>query len=101
MVVLDLFPVGIHQLIGAMSEGYARARSQTFIDGTLFQTLTWLRGLGVLLFVAGGVLPLAWFVVTRGFSLKPARDASKPFVVPPTVLAMAGESGPADGPDPA
>jgi nitric oxide reductase subunit B len=90
MVALDLFPVGVHQLSAAMTEGYAYARSQAYIEGAVFQTFTWLRGVGVLVFVAGGVIPLTWFMVSRWFALRPARPAEERFVVPPTVLAVAG-----------
>lgn len=88
MVVLDLFPVGIHQLNVAMEEGLAYARSNAYIEGSTFQTFTWLRGIGAALFFFGGVLPLVWFMVTRWFSLKPAQDAHEQLVVPPTVLAV-------------
>ncbi len=91
MVVFDLFPVGLHQLSASMREGYAYARSQEYLGGTVFQTLTWLRGVGVAVFVFGGVLPLIWFMVTRARALKPARAMTEPYVVPPTVLAMAPE----------
>lgn len=87
MVVMDLFPVGIHQLIAVMTDGYAFARSSGFIHGETFQSLTWLRGIGVLIFIFGGVLPLTWFMVTRWFSLKPAQTIEEQFVVPKSVLA--------------
>jgi nitric oxide reductase subunit B len=87
MILLDLFPVGVHQLNAAMSEGYAHARSQAYLDGSVFQTFTWLRGIGVLVFVAGGVLPLTWFMVSRLATLKPAQTAQELFVVPESVLA--------------
>lgn len=91
MVILDLFPVGIHHLIAAMSEGgYAFARSQEYIQGSVFQTLTWLRGIGVVVFVLGGVLPLTYFMVSRWFMLKPAQTREQQFVVPPSVLAFTG-----------
>jgi nitric oxide reductase subunit B len=90
MVVMDLFPVGIHQLMVTMNDGYAYARSEAYIHGPLFQKLTWLRGVGVLVFVVGGVLPLVWFMVTRWFSLKSAQTPDEIFVVPPSVLATAG-----------
>ena len=91
MVILDLFPVGIHHLIAAMSEGgYAFARSQEYIQGSVFQTLTWLRGIGVVIFVLGGVLPLTYFMVSRWFMLKPAQTREQQFVVPPSVLAFTG-----------
>jgi nitric oxide reductase subunit B len=104
MVVMDLFPVGVHQLMAVMSDGYAFARSQEYLSGTVFQTLTWLRGVGVLVFILGGVLPLAWFLVSRWFALKSARRVEDPFVVPTPVLAAAagydrvnGVNGPAHG----
>jgi nitric oxide reductase subunit B len=93
MGVMDLFPVGIHQLMVAMSDGYAFSRSAAYIHSAFFQQLTWLRGVGVLLFVAGGVLPLVWFMVTRWFSLKAPQTAEEIFVVPPSVLAIAAPLG--------
>jgi nitric oxide reductase subunit B len=98
MVVMDLFPVGVHQLMVAMTDGYAYSRSQAYIDHSVFQTLTWMRAPGALLFFFGGVLPLVWFMVGRGFSLKAAQTVEEQFVVPPTVLALAG---PAPNPGPA
>ncbi len=94
MVVMDLFPVGIHQLTVAMSEkGYAFARSNAYLHGSVFQTYTWLRAPGVVLFFFFGVLPLVYFMVSRSFMLKPAQTQQEQFVVPPSVLAFAGPSG--------
>jgi nitric oxide reductase subunit B len=77
MVVIDLFPVGVNQLLTVLDQGLAAARSQAYVQGELFQTLTWARIVGGALFVLGGVLPLAWFVVTRSLRLKAAaRPAS-------------------------
>jgi nitric oxide reductase subunit B len=89
MVVMDLFPVGVDQLLTVMTDGYAHARSQDYIQSSFFQTSTWLRGFGVAVFVCGGLLPLIWFMVSRWFCLKPVQDAQESFVVPPTVLAQA------------
>jgi nitric oxide reductase subunit B len=89
MVVMDLFPVGVHQLVAAMTKGYAFARSQEYITGAFFQQLTWLRGVGVVIFITGGVLPLVWFMVTRWMSLKASQTVEESFVVPPSVLAIA------------
>ncbi len=72
MVALDLFPVGIDQLRTVFEDGYAAARSQAYVQGTLFQTLTWARIAGGALFVLGGVLPFAWFVISRAPRLEPA-----------------------------
>ena len=71
MVILDLFPAGIHQLIAVLDEGYWFARSQTFINSPSFQTMTWLRIVGGSIFCMGGVFPLTWFV------LKSIRDRKK------------------------
>lgn len=89
MVAMDLFPVGLHQLAVAMTEGYAFARSQAYVQGETFQFFTQMRGFGVLLFVLGGVLPLVWFMVSRWFHLKPAQSPEEQYVVPKSVLALA------------
>ncbi len=91
MVLLDLFPVGVHQLMVAMNDayGYAYARSQAYLGSSVFQTLTWMRGIGIVVFVLGGVFPLTWFMVTRWFHLRPSQTSQEQFVVPQSVLAMA------------
>ncbi len=98
MVVLDLFPVGLDQLIVAMGEGgYVHARSQEYLQGDTFQLFTMLRGIGVALFILGGVLPLTWFMVTRWFHLKPAQTQEEQFVVPESVLAVAPSATTSEG----
>lgn len=92
MVVMDLFPVGVHQLAVAMTDGYAYARSAAYIEGGTFQMFTWLRGVGIVVFVIGGVIPLVWFMVSRWATLKPAQTPQEQFVVPPSVLAVARQS---------
>jgi nitric oxide reductase subunit B len=81
MVVIDLLPVGAHQLALVLEHGFWFARSQAFVEGTFFQTLTWARIVGGALFVLGGVLPLAWFVLTRLAHVKPGTEPL-PGVVP-------------------
>jgi nitric oxide reductase subunit B len=88
MVVLDLFPAGVHQLMVAMNEGYAVARSQNFIQAESFQFFTALRGVGVTVFIVGGLFPLVWFMVSRWFDQRPAQTATEMFVVPRSVLAV-------------
>ena len=73
MVLLDLFPAGVHQLMAVLDHGLAAAREEAFIQGATFQALTWARIVGGALFVLGGVLPLAWFFLSRLRSLRPAR----------------------------
>lgn len=65
MLLLDTLPAGFLQLNTVLEEGYWAARSQYFIQGTPFQTLTWMRIAGGTLFTVGGVLPIAWFLVSR------------------------------------
>lgn len=63
MVVMDLFPAGLHQLIATMDHGLWYARSEAFIQTDTFQFLTFSRMVGGLVFVFGGVLPLAYFMI--------------------------------------
>ena len=70
MVLLDLFPAGILQLNAVLENGLWFARSSQFIESTAFQALTWMRIIGGSIFVVGGVIPLAWFIVSRQGSLK-------------------------------
>lgn len=70
MVILDLFPAGIHQLYTVMDQGYWFARSQEFIQSAPFQTMTWLRIVGGSVFLLGGVLPLTWMVLKSAGHLK-------------------------------
>jgi nitric oxide reductase subunit B len=72
MVLIDLFPVGVQQFSIVLDRGLWAARSQEFIQGAYFQTLTWARIVGGALFVLGGVLPLAWFMTSRLGAVKPA-----------------------------
>lgn len=98
MVVMDLFPAGVHQLMVAMEDGYAAARSQNFIQAESFQFYTMLRGVGVTVFIVGGLFPLVWFMVTRWFDQRPAQTAAEMFVVPRSVLAVTGVSDLGGGP---
>jgi nitric oxide reductase subunit B len=44
------------------------------VTGTVFSTLTWLRAIGGTVFLFGGVVPLVWFVLSRGGRLVPETD---------------------------
>jgi nitric oxide reductase subunit B len=70
MVVLDLFPAGAIQLKSVLDHGLWFARSNDFITGSAFESLTWLRAIGASVFLFGGVFPLTWFIVSRVRSLK-------------------------------
>lgn len=73
MLVLNIFPAGVIQMIASYEKGFWFARSPEFIHSQVFQTLTWLRVAGDLVFVFIGVLPLVWLVVRGMFSRRPAR----------------------------
>lgn len=69
MMALDLFPVGLYQLAAVFTHGYWYARTNEFVTGDTWVTLTWLRAVGGTVFLVGGVLPLVWFILSRGFKL--------------------------------
>ncbi|MCG3172913.1 MAG: hypothetical protein GMKNLPBB_01085 [Myxococcota bacterium] len=71
MVLMHTLPLGVAQFMLVLREGYAAARSHTFVEGPLFQTLTWMRAIGGVTFFLGGVVPLVWFFLSRANSLKP------------------------------
>lgn len=84
MLVLNIFPAGVIQMVASYNHGFWYARSYEFIHSKSFQIFTWLRVLGDLTFVVGGVLPLV-FVVVRGlFFLRTSREES---AKPPDGLA--------------
>lgn len=66
MMFLDLLPVGLYQLVTVLREGLWYARSQEIIQGPVFGTLTYMRSLGGAVFAIGGVIPIIWFVLSRG-----------------------------------
>lgn len=70
MVLLDLFPAGAIQFKSVVEQGLWYGRSAEFIEEGVFKSFTWLRGIGASVFYFGGVLPLAWFVITRIRSVK-------------------------------
>ena len=74
MVLLDLFPAGAIQFKSIVDKGLWFARSEAFIGSSTFKSLTWLRGIGASVFFFGGVIPLAWFMVSRARSLKSALE---------------------------
>lgn len=66
MMTLDLFPVGLYQMAAVVTHGFWYARTNAFVTGSVFRTLTWMRVLGGVVFLFGGVLPMVWFVLSRG-----------------------------------
>lgn len=70
MVVLDLFPAGSIQFKAVVEQGLWFGRSHDFVDYGIFNSLTWMRGIGASVFFFGGVIPLTWFIVSRANALK-------------------------------
>jgi len=70
MMFLDLLPVGLYQLVIVLQDGLWYARSQEIIQGAVFRAFTIFRSLGGAVFVLGGVLPMIWFVLSRGRHLR-------------------------------
>ncbi|MBL0059001.1 MAG: nitric-oxide reductase large subunit [Elusimicrobia bacterium] len=73
MLALNIFPAGIYQLVQSIQHGFWYARSEAVIQSTFFQVTTWSRVVGDMVFVLGGVVPIAYFMVTRLFSLRQAK----------------------------
>jgi len=69
MMLLDLLPVGLYQLGVVFTHGLWYARSQEIVTGPVFETFTWLRSIGGGAFLFGGVLPLVYFILSRGCRL--------------------------------
>jgi nitric oxide reductase subunit B len=74
MLVLNIFPAGVIQMIASYRHGFWYARSYEFIHSHLFQMFTWMRVAGDLIFVVVGVLPLVLLVVRGLWYLRPAVD---------------------------
>ncbi len=72
MIVLNIFPAGVMQMIASYEHGFWYARSYDFIHSEIFQLLTWLRVAGDITFVMAGVLPLVILVVRGMFYRRPA-----------------------------
>ena len=69
MMFFDLFPAGLYQFSIVLEDGLWLARAQETITGSVFQTLTYFRSIGGLVFVVG-VVSLIWFVISRGTKLR-------------------------------
>jgi nitric oxide reductase subunit B len=58
MMLLDLFPAGILQLVDSLQHGYWHARRLAFTMTGVFHTLEWLRMFADLIFLVFGVCPI-------------------------------------------
>ncbi len=58
MVVTNLFPGGVFQLLDVVNNGYWHARSPVFLSVGLMKTIEWARLPGDIIFMVLGVIPL-------------------------------------------
>jgi nitric oxide reductase subunit B len=58
MIILDLFPGGVIQLLDSVANGYWHARRLTFLMGGTYHRLEWLRMVGDMVFLFAGALPI-------------------------------------------
>ena len=70
MMALDLFPVGLYQLAAVFTHGYWYSRTNEFVTGEVWVTMTWMRAVGGTVFLFGGVLPMVWFILSRAGKLQ-------------------------------
>jgi len=68
MLFTSLLPVGIIQFVASASEGLWYARSESFMQGDLLQTLRWVRTFGDVVFIIGA-LAVGWQVVKGLFNI--------------------------------
>jgi nitric oxide reductase subunit B len=70
MMFLDLFPAGLYQTWIAYTEGTWYARSSEIVLGPVFSFLTYSRSIGGMVFIFGGLIPLMWFILSRGSQVR-------------------------------
>jgi len=75
MVLISLLPIGLAQAFASVEHGLWYARSDTFLQQPVFETLRWLRMVGDTVFLAG-VAALVYFVIglKTGWSLEGTRS---------------------------
>lgn len=76
MMFLDLFPVGLYQIYVVLTEGLWYARSNEVVMGPVFATMTYMRTIGGSVFIFGGLLPIIYFVLSRGGRMRDEVDVS-------------------------
>jgi nitric oxide reductase subunit B len=77
MVLLNLFPGGVLQLIDALQNGYWHARSQAFLNRPIIQTIEWLRLPADLIFIAFGVAPLCMAAMRAYWAMRRAEAGDR------------------------
>ncbi|WP_299005666.1 nitric-oxide reductase large subunit [uncultured Shewanella sp.] len=71
MLFTSLLPIGVLQFIASATNGFWYARSEAFMQSDLLQTLRWVRTIGDVVFIIGG-LAVTWQVVKGVFYIDDA-----------------------------
>ncbi|WP_196140910.1 nitric-oxide reductase large subunit [Aliikangiella sp. G2MR2-5] len=82
MLFTSLLPVGIIQFVASAQEGLWYARSEALLQSDLLVTLRWIRTIGDVVFIIGG-LAVAWQVVKGIFGMStktPEATAATTFI---------------------
>lgn len=58
MVITNLFPGGVMQLLDVLQNGYSHARSAEFLNQDFIKVIEWLRLPGDIIFILAGAFPL-------------------------------------------
>ena len=78
MILVALLPIGLMQVGESFANGFWSARSFQFYQQPLVYTLLWLRIVPDSVFIAVGVLPLAYFTVMAFFHQRTAHGVAAP-----------------------
>jgi nitric oxide reductase subunit B len=78
MILLNLFPGGVLQLLDVLQNGYWHARSPEFLYGETMHLIEWLRMPADLIFILFGVIPVLIAVGWAYGSMKKSPQANLP-----------------------
>jgi len=78
MILLNLFPGGVLQLLDVLQNGYWHARSQEFLQGRTMHLIEWLRMPADLIFILFGVIPVLIAVGWTYGSMKKSPQGNLP-----------------------
>ena len=80
MVVTNLFPGGVMQLIDVLNNGYSHARSPEFLNQSFMRTIEWIRLPADFIFIVFGCIPLViassltYMYIKRSSSVKQPQE---------------------------